>query len=200
MLAKFFKALVAVVQFLVGWRKVSQPAPQAEPDVYSPGERLIYRVFAGQDSEGNLVYRDADPLEVWRRLVDRVGRIGDIERSIAAHPNSKFARPMWEEFCKLLGEVFDVRVHEEGTPRTTGGVTRGELQGMLEHFVGWFDKVKKNTALLPTPRTAPFPPSSPSWVEGPPTANSSPLNASVNVLGTDLGPPSPTPSPVPSAS
>lgn len=193
---KLLQSLWSFLRFLIGVR--STPPTTPAPEIYSPGEREIYQVYCGQGPDGKPQYRDADPLILWQRLMDRLGRIQDAFAA-ADIPQSKFSRGMFDELTNLIREVFDVRILAEGEPRTAGGVTRKELQQMLEHFWGWADRLKKNSLLLPMPAMAPSVPSVPSSGPGsvavPTTSNSSGSPSTANGHGTGSGPSSPSGSP-----
>lgn len=159
-------------------------------DFYTPRERLIYTYFTGTDAKGKRQYARADPLELWKRVMDN-GPAITINMKVAAS-KSKDARAKHDELMEDLRKAFQVRPYREG------GLTDVELMDLFNHFMAYVGGVKKNsptsTTSAPPEAEGPSPASSPSTGGGPPTESSSGSGS------TGSGPASSPPAPPPSAS
>lgn len=138
--------------------------PSEEPfDLYRPRERLIYRYFDGK----RVV--DADPMELFRRQAD-------VGPELSAHIKGAFsplktAPQEYQWMLEKIRTIFGV------APFKDGGLTDLETVDLLNHFLVWQGRLKKNSSPPPTLPEAPSGPTpapiSPSPDVGPPTSSSS---------------------------
>lgn len=155
-------------------------------DTFSVKERHIYHYFDGQ----KVVH--ADPMILWKKVM---ANGNEINADIAASrmPQSKFARPAWENLITRLREIFAVKSLEEG------GLTEQETVNLFDHFMLYCHGAKKKPNEPPTTPGETSPPTpSPAGPSGgpPPTTTSGSVSSRTETESSGEGPPSqPTGSP-----
>lgn len=161
------------------------PAPEPEPEqdeeeeynLYKPKERLIYTYWDG--------FKDVacDPYVLYKKLMAK-GTDLSIDIKVA-NSQSKDAAAAHNSMIAKLRIIFDLKSYEEG------GLTELETIGLMDHFLLFARRVKKNTSHFPTSQTATSD-SSPSSTEGNrPTTNGSDSGSTANEPSTAEPPPSP---------
>lgn len=139
-----------------------------EFDGYRPKERLIYPYFDGEKMV------NADPMDLYCRLAEKAGDL-DADLQIAYSP-SKDRFKAREKMYERIRSIFDLKPHKEG------GLTKGECEALLENFISWCNKLKKNSPLPQTSSTVTSTTTKESLEEGQATRSSS-LYGSID-LGT----------------
>jgi len=124
-------------------------------DVYKPKERNIYSYYNG---EGMVA---CDPILLYKSLMKH-GPSLSIDIKVANSP-SKGAEQAHDSMVKTIREIFSVKPLEEG------GLTEAETVGLLDHFLIYSERIKKNSSPSATIWT-PTPPSAISG-EGQPTSS-----------------------------
>lgn len=113
-------------------------------------ERKIYSFFDGENT------RRADPLILYKRLSTIAPSLSiDIKIS---QSSSKDAIKAHDKVIASIQEVFKVRPLDD-----TGGLTQGEMLDLLNDFIEWCDRIKKNSGIeqtLSPPMEAPLCPES----------------------------------------
>lgn len=159
-------------------------APDAErPDVYHPRERLIYYYWNGAKHVA------ADPIALYKRMMAQGPELSiDIK---VANSASKDAGKAHDALVGRIRTIFDLK------PLTDGGLSELESAQLLDHFLVYCERLKKNSSPSPTSSTttADSPTSSPTV---PPTSNSSVSGSTANGPSTDGPGPSPMASGSPS--
>lgn len=161
-------------------------AKREQMDLYSPRERFIYRYLDGKTEVA------ADPAVLYRRMMD-VGPELSADITVGQSPSKRWREAQENGIRKIRG-IFSVKPFEEG------GLTEGELYGLLDHFIQYCETVKKNSP--PSPTSLPStqePPDSSSDAESV-TSSSLVSGSTASVPFTAAPAPSPTVPGSPSAS
>ncbi len=154
--------------------------PEGGFEVYHPGERAIYSYF-----DGAKMVR-ADPVVLYKELMAVRGDLW--QDSKVAHSTLVKAEDAKRAHDSLIGTIrgiFKVKPLEEG------GLTESEAYSLMDHFLSYTDRVKKNSNPSPTPST-PTGDSSSTSAEGPTTPPSSDSGSTEN--GSSSAAPGPSPS------
>jgi hypothetical protein len=168
-------------------------------DAYHPGERKIYSYFDGQGTV------KADPMVLWKKYrgmkadIDSNYDLANAGPKLASDPNLKGeayekitrdlrekARKGHDRYIELVRELFGVKTLAEG------GLTDGEADDLIDHFLWYVFELKKNTPRTATTATGSSPTSPPptSGAENPPTKPTSDSGSTGTDEGT--GPPAPS--------
>lgn len=158
----------------------AKPAPKGgEDDLYTPGERRIYRYFDGEKDVA------VDPMPLWKRLMEH-GTDLSIKLRVA-YSESKANVQAHTDLVKKIREVFVLKPFEEG------GLTESETVNLLHHFLTFVGVIKKNSPSSTTePGEGTPPTSSPSSEDAPPTRSGSDSTSTATATSTDMPPPSPS--------
>lgn len=145
--------------------------------IYDLKERLIYKFYDGQKMV------EADPLVIYKRVMENGPELSAALKG--ARSEWKGAADCYNELVVGIRKVFDVKPFEEG------GLTQQETFDLLDHFMRFSERLKKNSRQSPTSPTEASPPTPPSPEGVPPTSSST---------GTgSTGPEPPTGGPGPSS-
>lgn len=167
---------------MFGWFKKKK-------DIYSPEERQIFKFFNGS----RIVY--ADPIPLWKRVAD-VGPILSIDIKVA-NSMSKDAGTAKELAASKVRKIFNLKELENGIEiPTEGTLTDDECFGVLNEFLEWSNRLKKNSKTTVISAEETLPSLDSSSVDSPPTKNTQASGSTV----TDPKPGTPTKSPKVSAS
>lgn len=116
-----------------------QPPAEERYDLYEPSSRAIYSYFDGK----NVVSRD--PIVLYRKVAE-VGQELSVDiRAANSVLSAKIAAAGQAGVVKKIKQIFGVTSFEEG-----GGLTETELMALLDHFLEYCDRVKKNSNPLTT--------------------------------------------------
>lgn len=146
-------------------------------DVYQPKERLIYRYFDGQKTVV------ADPLLLYRKVMG-IGPELSVDLKVS-QSSSKDAQKAHENAQMKIREVFGV------LPLADGGLSELETMDLLDHFLAYCDRIKKNSSPSPTSPVETSAPSERSCEEDPRTSNS--LDSGSTDAGSSISTPEPSP-------
>jgi hypothetical protein len=105
--------------------------PQRNFSLYKNHEKLLYRFWDGKKD------RWIDPLEQYKRLMDRWQTINSDRIAAFAPMGSKFSLKCHENMVKQMREVFSVDSYIEG------GLTDEEVILLIPHFFSYCDEVRE---------------------------------------------------------
>jgi|SRR6516162_2695069 len=141
-----FKPIVNVVRALIG--KPMAPAISAADDhpldCWTPAERGIYSYWNGNRDGAQHVIVSADPLVIYRLLVDYPEINWDVDPKLV---NS--IKGDTEAYNRILNAVrvaFNVRPIDAGGC----GLSESQCYDLLNHFLAYFDTLKKKAEYSPT--------------------------------------------------
>lgn len=155
---------------MLGWLKRLFGSTPTSPDLYHPGERMIFSYF-----DGGKVVR-ADPMVLERKLM-AVGPELNIDIKVS-RSISKDAPESHKRMLEKLRDIFGVKSLEEG------GLTEVETVSLFEHYLWYTDTLKKNSSLTVTSPTGTSAPSGPSSDGSPPTSSSSASGSTGSEIST----------------
>lgn len=155
-------------------------------DIYSLKERCIYRYCKGDfDADGKPIITYADPLVLWKKLMEKGPEL--IARMKVAFSESKGNIKSHSELVKQIQEAFEVKPYEEG------GLTQPETIDLLNHFMVYMGRLKKNSSDYPTgPEEGTSGTSVSPSPDSPPTPNTSDSASTTNEPSTEVPPLSPS--------
>lgn len=166
------------------WSKPA-PTPEASPqNLWTPGERLIFRYHDGGGS------RDVDPMPLYRR-------VKDVQKEVEADlvlARSQFKDNLtgYEKAARRIRGAFELKPYAEG------GLTELECLNLYNAFLAWVGEQKKST---PSPSTTSADASTPTPGSSGPSNEGTSSTPSGSAGGsTGGGPTTPPPTPSPSVS
>lgn len=167
---------------ILNWFKSFLQKSESRWDIYHPRERVIYHYWDGE----KVVH--ADPQVLWSKVMEKGPELS-VESKLSRSP-SKDAPQAYKNLVERIRKIFNLKSFEEG------GLTEGETEYLLDHFLGYCDEIKKNSSPSPTSPTGTSDTSGPSSGGGPPTRSSSDFGSTGT--GSSTGGPGPLPSGPPS--
>lgn len=126
----FAKVKQSVVSALIFARRLFASG-EDRYDTYRPREQLIYHYWDGQKM------RSVDPVKVYKKMAE-VGQELSANIRVSTSP-SKGAAKAYESVVKSIRGIFDLQSFEEG------GLTEIDTVGLLDHFLIFCGRLKKNT-------------------------------------------------------
>lgn len=128
MFSKFKQVLIRAISFA---RRLLSSG-EDRYDTYRPREQLIYHYWDGQKM------RSVDPVKVYKKMAE-VGQELSANIRVSTSP-SKGAAKAYESVVKAVRGIFDLQSFEEG------GLTEIDTVGLLDHFLIFCGRLKKNTS------------------------------------------------------
>ncbi len=111
-------------------------------EVYHPGERAIYSYF-----DGAKMVR-ADPVVLYKGLMAVRSELAvDIKVANSTLVKAADAKEAHDRLIAKIRGIFGLKSLEEG------GLTESEAYGLMDHFLVYAERVKKNLSRSPTPST-----------------------------------------------
>lgn len=145
-------------------------------DLYHPAERSIYHYWNGKERI------DADPMVIYKRLMEISSDLS-VDIKVAASTSKDNYK---KHDCMIEGIAKVFQVESLGK----GGLTNIETIDLLNHFLNFCDRVKKNSNLFPTSSISSVDFKT-SIAEDQPTTNSSDSGSTEKESSTAEPPPSP---------
>lgn len=145
---------------------------RSQTDIYKPGERLIYRYSNGQKTI------TADPLTLYKRVMD-VGPYLSIDMKVAQSISKDAGKAHNEMILRVRG-IFNVE------PLEKGGLTELETLQLLDHFLEYCERIKKNSRQFVTSSTSSAVSPITSEKASLPMSNSSDSGSTANAPSTDV--------------
>jgi hypothetical protein len=147
-------------------------------DAYHPGERQIYRYFDGQK------WIAEDPMVLYERFSEEAPSIAiDVKVAYSIHPDNN---KKYKELIGRIQKIFSLK------PFAEGGLGQAEAADLLDHFLAYCERLKKNSRPSPTPAAGTSGPTEPTSGASPATPNTSASGSTPS--GPSTGPPAPSPS------
>jgi hypothetical protein len=162
----------------------------AGPEVFSPEQQKIYVYWNGQKNpDGSKVWIQADPMPLYKELLESGPEIAGWIAVIQVE--SKDAGKAHNDLCARLRMIFNIPplVNKYQFP-PNGTLTDTAVGLLMDHFMAFAERVKKNSPTTPTPATAPSPNTEPSSVAPSNTSNGSDSGSTAGGPSTDLPAPS----------
>jgi hypothetical protein len=135
-------------------------------DTYRPREQLIYHFWDGQQM------RNVDPVKLYKKMAE-VGQELSANIQVSTSP-SKGAAKAYEAVVRSVRSIFDLKAFEEG------GLTEIDTVGLLDHFLIFCGRLKKNTSPSLTSSTSLADSKTSSADEGRPITSSSDSGSTAN--------------------
>lgn len=178
------------------WNKLFSKRQEPLPNLFTPTERNIYRYGVGWDARGRVVFRDADPMALWKRLMDKGPEVA-INIKVAESP-SRDARKCHTALVEQIREIFQLPKAGEGGV----AVPLDEINctGLLDSFLIYTGGVKKNIQTSATSSGATPSDTPDTSGESSPTKSTSGSGSTDSDSSTATPPPSPSASASPSGS
>lgn len=130
-----------------------------EWDLYKPKERKVYRFF---DGEKEIL---ADPMLLYKRFMDVAPEMR-ISWKVARSP-SKDATKAHNDLIGNIRRIFELK------PLAEGGLSEPEVEDLLDHFLIYVERIKKNSRPSATSPAATSPSTEPSLDDASNTPNGS---------------------------
>jgi hypothetical protein len=116
--------------WLASWFR--KPADEEQYDLFRPKQRLIYRYFDG--SKEVMV----DPMILYKKVMEHGPVLSiDMKLSVSQHSDNRLGHT---NLVKRIREIFAVKPLEEG------GLSELETVQLLDHFLGFTERIKKNSS------------------------------------------------------
>lgn len=128
-MVKYFGFVRYYMSFINWFKSLFRSIP-VTPDVYKPAEMLIYRYWNGKADVA------ADPLTLYKKMMAKGPELNiDMKIATSAHSDAGKAH---DSMLVKIREIFDVKPFEEG------GLTQLATIELLDDFLIFCDRVKKN--------------------------------------------------------
>ena len=138
-------------------------------DLFHPQERAIYRYFNGKE----LI--TTDPMVLYKKIMEIAPEL-DIDIKVA-NSQSKDAGKSYESMLIKIRNVFTIKSLVEG------GLTETETVQLLDHFVSFNERIKKNSPAYATSSES-LGASAAYSAEVPTTSNTTPSGSTANDYST----------------